>query len=59
MLVYHVCYILALSRITRLILGDEPLISEVVLSQLLSEQDQGNKYSKHLKIATTLTVRNA
>jgi hypothetical protein len=59
MLVYHVFYILSLLRITRLILGDEPLISEVVLSQLLSEQDRGNKYSKHLKIATTLTVRNA
>jgi hypothetical protein len=33
MFVCHVYYILDSSRITRLILGDEPLISEVVMSQ--------------------------
>jgi hypothetical protein len=42
-----------------LILGDEPLIYEVVFSLLVSEKDRGTTHSKHLKIITTLTVRNA
>jgi hypothetical protein len=36
------------------ILKNGPLISEVVLSQLISELDT---HSKHLKITTTFTVR--
>jgi hypothetical protein len=40
------------------ILEDEPLISEVVLSQNGIRARSGlNTYSKHIKITTTFTVR--
>jgi hypothetical protein len=40
------------------ILGDGPLISEVVLLQLVSEPGSGlNAHSKHLKIITMFMVR--
>jgi hypothetical protein len=43
-----------------MILGDKPLIFEVVLSQLVPEQDWGKTHTKaSKKIATTLSVRNA
>jgi hypothetical protein len=35
---------------------DGPLISEVVLSQLVSELDQGYTHSMHLKITTVRTL---
>jgi hypothetical protein len=41
--------ILASSRIPRYDLGDKPLISEVVLSQLVPEQDWGKTHMKASK----------
>jgi hypothetical protein len=43
-----------------MMLGDEPLISEEVLSQLVTRARLGVKHTlKHLKIATKLLLRNA
>jgi hypothetical protein len=42
-----------------MILEDEPLISEVVLSQLVIRARLGVKHTlRHLKITTTLSERN-
>jgi hypothetical protein len=42
-----------------MILGDKHLISEVVLSQLVPEQDWGKTHMKASKITTMFSVRNA
>jgi hypothetical protein len=42
-------YVLCLCILLDMILGDTPLISEVVLSQLISEQDWGKTHIKASK----------
>jgi uncharacterized FlgJ-related protein len=49
MLICVCLHILASSRIPRYDLGRQPLISEVVLSQLVSEQDWGKTHMKASK----------